>query len=369
MPIKNCFTDSESLGLFEKLITVSGIGPKSALGIVNLAPVSKLVQAISAGDAGYLTKVSGIGKKTAAKIVVELKAVNVLPGIHCKQSAKFLLQFADAHYDSEIASAAINASSQFKLKTTVDKLIGMYSIQEAEKMGSQEEMRKYASRTTRLTKEMIIDAKNLITALGLPIIQAPSEGEAQTAYLVKKGDAYASLSQDYDNLIFGCPRLIRNLSVTGRRKKAGKAVGYITVSPEMIELPKVLAELKLTNDQLIVLAILIGTDYNPGGIKGIGPRKALKLLQDHKDDFEKIFSLVKWDEQYPERSWLEIFNTIKHIPVTDKYELSWKKIDEKKITHLLVEEHGFGLERVQKKLDDLRKEQKILDQKGLSSFF
>jgi len=242
-------------------------------------------------------------------------------------------------------------------------------FQEAEKMGYQEEMRKYASRTTRLTKEMIIDAKNLITALGLPIIQAPSEGEAQTAYLVKKGDAYASLSQDYDNLIFGCPRLIRNLSVTGRRKKAGKAVGYITVSPEMIELPKVLAELKLTNDQLIVLAILIGTDYNPGGIKGIGPRKALKLLQDHKDDFEKIFSLVKWDEQYPERSWLEIFNTIKHIPVTDKYELSWKKIDEKKITHLLVEEHGFGLERVQKKLDDLRKEQKILDQKGLSSFF
>ncbi|MBI2048192.1 MAG: Holliday junction branch migration protein RuvA [Parcubacteria group bacterium] len=67
------FTDSESLGLFEKLITVSGIGPKSALGIVNLAPVSKLVQAISAGDTGYLTKVSGIGKKTAAKIILELK--------------------------------------------------------------------------------------------------------------------------------------------------------------------------------------------------------------------------------------------------------------------------------------------------------
>ena len=67
------FTDSESLELFEKLITVSGIGPKSALGIVNLAPVSKLMQAISAGDAGYLTKVSGIGKKTAAKIILELK--------------------------------------------------------------------------------------------------------------------------------------------------------------------------------------------------------------------------------------------------------------------------------------------------------
>lgn len=242
-------------------------------------------------------------------------------------------------------------------------------FQEAEEVGDQVEMRKYASRTTKLTKEMVIDAKNLIMALGLPIVQAPSEGEAQTAYMVKKGDAYASLSQDYDNLIFGCPRLIRNLSITGRRKKAGKAVGYITVTPEMIELSKVLSELKISNDQLIVLAILIGTDYNPGGIKGIGPKKALKLLQEHKDNFEEIFALVKWDEQYPERSWQEIFNTIKHIPVTDKYELSWKKIDEEKLIKLLVDEHGFSAERVHKKLDDLRKEQKILNQKGLSSFF
>ncbi|MDP3990518.1 MAG: flap endonuclease-1 [archaeon] len=242
-------------------------------------------------------------------------------------------------------------------------------FQEAEEAGDSEEMKKYAVRTTRLTKEMVADAKNLITALGLPIVQAPSEGEAQTAYMVKTGDAYASLSQDYDNLIFGCPRLIRNLSVAGRRKKSGKAVGYITVTPEMIELPKVLTELKITIDQLIVLAILIGTDYNPGGIKGIGPRKALKLLQEHKDNFEEIFKIAKWDEQYPERSWQEIFDTIKHIPVTDNYELSWKKIDEEKLVKLLVDEHGFSSERVHKKLDDIRKEQKILNQKGLNSFF
>lgn len=58
---------------FELLLTVSGIGPKSALAILNLADVRTLSAAISSGDSSYLTKVSGIGNKSAAKIVVELK--------------------------------------------------------------------------------------------------------------------------------------------------------------------------------------------------------------------------------------------------------------------------------------------------------
>ena len=96
-------------------------------------------------------------------------------------------------------------------------------------------MRKYAARTAILNKEMLEDAKEIIRALGLPIVQAPSEREAQTAHMVKNGDAYASVSQDYDNLIFGCPLLVRNLSVEGRRKKAG-TLAYTKVNPEMISL-------------------------------------------------------------------------------------------------------------------------------------
>src|SRR3989344_3125109 len=103
-----------------------------------------------------------------------------------------------------------------------------------------------------------------------------AEEEAQTAYMVKKGDAYASVSQDYDNLIFGCPLMVRNLSIEGRRKKAG-TLAYQKVNPELISLPDVLKNLQLTLDQLIALAILVGTDYNPGGVKGIGPKTALKL--------------------------------------------------------------------------------------------
>lgn len=67
------FADEEDLRFFEMLLTVSGIGPRSALAILDIAEVESLRSAIAAGNESYLTKVSGIGKKTAAKIVLELK--------------------------------------------------------------------------------------------------------------------------------------------------------------------------------------------------------------------------------------------------------------------------------------------------------
>lgn len=251
-------------------------------------------------------------------------------------------------------------------KRTEVKMEASLRLKEAEEAGDVESMRKFAARTAVLTKEMVADAKNVITALGLPIVQAPSEGEAQTAYMVTKGDAYASVSQDYDNLIFSCPLLVRNLSIAGKRKKTGK-LGYETVAPEMISLKEVLAHLGITLDQLIVMAILTGTDYNPGGIKGIGPKKALKLVKENKD-FEGIFKEVHWDDHFPELSWKEVFETIRHIPVTDKYSLEWKPINEKKLLTLLVEEHDFSEERVRTKLEKLKQIKSELSQKGLEFF-
>ncbi|HIJ10914.1 TPA: flap endonuclease-1 [Candidatus Woesearchaeota archaeon] len=228
-------------------------------------------------------------------------------------------------------------------------------------------MKKMAARTTVLTKEMVEDAKNVLKALGIPVVQAPSEGEAQAAYMVAIGDAYCSISQDYDNLIFGSQRLVRNLTIAGKRKKTG-TLGYVTIKPEVIVLDNVLSELKLNRDQLIVLAILVGTDYNPGGIKGIGPKKGLKLVQEHSS-FEDIFNQVKWSEYNPDLSWKEIFETIKDIPVTEDYDLEWKKIDESMLLNLLVEEYEFSEDRVKSKLAKLQKEQTKLSQKGLSAFF
>lgn len=67
------FLDYEELRFFEMLINVSGIGPKGAQGILSVAPVNTLKTAIKTSDISYLTKISGIGKKTAEKIILELK--------------------------------------------------------------------------------------------------------------------------------------------------------------------------------------------------------------------------------------------------------------------------------------------------------
>tara|TARA_Y100000034_G_scaffold20236_4_gene23102 strand:- start:431 stop:1459 length:1029 start_codon:yes stop_codon:yes gene_type:complete len=228
-----------------------------------------------------------------------------------------------------------------------------------------ESMKKYASMTTRLTGEMIQEAKELIQAFGLPVIQAPSEGEAQAAYMVSKGKVYALSTNDADALLYGVPRLIKNLSVSGKRKKPGQ-LAYVTVKPELIETPKVLQSLDINLDQLIIIAILVGTDYNYGGIKGIGPKKALKLVKENKD-FETIFELVKWNETF-KIPWKEIFDLIKNMPTTDDYELEWKPINIEKLKQLLCEKHDFTQERVDNTLNKLKSTLQS-DQQGLGKFF
>lgn len=225
-------------------------------------------------------------------------------------------------------------------------------------------MKKYAGRTARLTKEMIAEAKELVLALGIPMIEAPSEGEAEAAYLVKKGVAYAAASQDADSLLFGCPRLIRNLSLAGKKKKQSK-LAFEEVQPELISLADTLASLKLSQAQLIALGMLVGTDFNVGGIKGIGPKNALKLVIKHGEDFDALFAEAKW--VFPQ-SWQEVMKTFTEMPVMDA-ELVWKEPDEEQLKDLLVRRHEFSEERILSSLEKLKagKEQKT--QKGLSDFF
>ena len=228
-----------------------------------------------------------------------------------------------------------------------------------------EAMRKYASRFSYLSPEMVEQAKQLLDALGVPVIQAPSEGEAQAAQLVKTGKAWAVASQDYDSLLFGTERLIQNLSIVGRRKKA-KALGTYTVKPELISLSENLNALKLDNDKLIALAMMIGTDFNPGGIKGIGPKKALALVQKHKD-FDEMFKEAKWDE-HCELPWKTIYDVFKKMPVIKDYKLIWKTVDEQAINDLLIKEHDFSPERVQRGIDPLIKVKKAKQQTSLGEF-
>jgi flap endonuclease-1 len=229
-----------------------------------------------------------------------------------------------------------------------------------------DEMKKYAARTARLTDDLVKETKELIALFGLPIIQAPSEAEAQAAFLVKNNEAYAVASQDADSLLFGAQKLIRHLSVTGKRKLPGK-MSYDIVKPTEIDLSENLNNLGIDNNQLIALGILVGTDFNPGGIKGIGPKNALKLVKKHETDFEKLFEEVKWNEFY-DFSWKEIFEIFKNIPITKDYELKWKNIDKEGIIKLLHEQHDFSKERVENSLNKLLKGTEKKQQKGLGDF-
>lgn len=237
----------------------------------------------------------------------------------------------------------------------------MEKWKEALTRGELEEARKYAQRASRVNEQLINDAKKLLTLMGIPWIQAPSEGEAQAAYMAMKGDVYASASQDYDSLLFGAPRLVRNLTITGRRKLPGKNV-YVEVKPELIVLEEALKTLGIDREKLIEMAILVGTDYNPGGIKGIGPKKALELVKYKRDVLSR----------YTKESDVDLY-AIKEFflrpPVTDDYELKWREPDDEGLIEFLCGEHDFSEERVRHGLERLKKGLRKGKQRTLESWF
>lgn len=214
--------------------------------------------------------------------------------------------------------------------------------------GRIEEAQKYAKQAASLNEFIIESSKRLLTLMGLPVIQAPSEGEAQAAYLAARGDAYASGSQDFDSLLFGSPRLVRNISIVGRRKLPGRRE-YVEVEPELIHLDKLLKELGITREQLIDLAILVGTDYCEG-VKGVGPKTALKLIKTHGSAEKALKALGKSLEVDP----AEIRNIFLNPEVTKDYRIEWREIDREGVKRMLCDEHDFSEERVDKALNELK---------------
>jgi len=227
-----------------------------------------------------------------------------------------------------------------------------------------EEAITYAQAAAKLTDEMVEDAKKLLELMGITWVQAPSEGEMQCAYMAKKGDAWASASQDYDSLLVGSPRLVRNLNITGKRKLPKKEV-YIEIKPELIELEELLKELGITREQLIIMGILIGTDYNPGGIKGIGPKKALDLVKKYQT-LDNVLKAIEWNFEIDAH---DIYNFFLNPPTTDEYKLEWKEPDEEGIMKFMCDEHDFSQERVKKVVDKLKARFRSGRQATLSSWF
>lgn len=204
-----------------------------------------------------------------------------------------------------------------------------------------------AMQSTRVDGAILSSGKRLLDALGVPWMVAPSEGEAQSAHFVNSGIATYSVSQDYDSLLFGASVLVRNLTVSGKRRIGGRQV---TVSPERISLSEFLDTLGITREQLIRIGILIGTDFNEG-IHGIGPKKALKIVRDGR------FSGVM-EEKAPDTDPEPIMDFFLSPPVIDEYQPEWKPPDSDSLMKILCDEYGFSPERIRPVLERIAGPQK-----------
>lgn len=234
--------------------------------------------------------------------------------------------------------------------------------EEAIAEGDMEKAARKARASSRLTSDIIEESKKLLTLMGIPVVQAPSEGEAQAAYMARNGDVNGAVSQDMDSLLFGTPVLIRNLAISGRRKVPRRNI-YINVSPEMIELEKVLKEAGITREQLVDIAILVGTDFNRG-VRGIGAKTGLKLIKKHRN----LEGVMRAREiQIPNYERLrEIFL---NPPVNESYEIVWRGVDAEGIRDLLCREHDFSERRVDSAIKRLDTQFQASKQKSLDSWF
>ena len=217
--------------------------------------------------------------------------------------------------------------------------------------GRIEDARKYSTRTAVLTDTMVEESKKVLSYLGIPFIQAPSDGEAAAAYLTKRDMAFAVASQDYDSILFGAKRLVRNLAISGKRKVPNRNA-YVDIEPETLEHDKVLQETGLTHEQLVDVGILIGTDFNPSGFPGIGPKTALKLIKgagrlENVDKIKHLLSEVPYDEIR------NIFLNPEVPKVDDRIEFG--EVSREKVLDFLCVDKSFSADRVSSTLDKLQK--------------
>jgi flap endonuclease-1 len=235
------------------------------------------------------------------------------------------------------------------------KAVAQYN--QALEEGRMEDAVKYGKRTSILTDTMVQESKMLLETLGIPYVQAPSDGEAAAAHLTKTGIAYTSASQDYDSILFGARKLVRNLAISGKRKIPGKS-GYIDVEPEIIEYEKVLKETGLTHEQLVDVGILIGTDFNPGGFSGIGPKTAIKMIKEsgRLESIEKIKGQLT---EIPYQDIRDIFLN-PEVPSTDKLEFG--TVNREEVLDFLCVQKSFSTDRVAGTLDRLKKAQESRSQ-------
>jgi len=209
--------------------------------------------------------------------------------------------------------------------------------------------RKHAEASTVLRRDMVSDAKELLDAMGIPWVDAPSEGEAQASVMAAEGTVAAVASQDHDSLVFGAPVLVRNITISGKRKLPSKGI-MINVIPERITLPSVLSATGLTREQLVDFAILLGTDFNPDGFEGIGPVRALNYLK----KYGKLEEIKELNDDLQRVNFNAIRDLYLHAPAIRGVSPDWRPVDKSRIMAFLVDEHSFSRDRVESALDRIK---------------
>jgi len=220
--------------------------------------------------------------------------------------------------------------------------------------GNRESARYIALSKEYLWPNIIKESKQFLGALGIPYISSPASAESQCAQLVKDRIAHYSNSQDFDSLLFGCPRQVQNLSKSLRRKVQGHWK-YQKVVPVVINLKENLKRLGIDQFQLVDVGILIGNDYFPG-IRKVGPKHAYKFVKKHKS-LEKVIRQEKnnYDFFSLSRELIAKVRKIFLLPevITQYPNLNWSLPNEHKTLFVLCEEHYLNRERVQNNLAKL----------------
>jgi flap endonuclease-1 len=261
----------------------------------------------------------------------------------------------------------------------------------AQEEGNVEEQDKQSKRLVRAGTKENDDCRKLLQLMGVPIVNAPCEAEAQASALAKAGLVYATGTEDMDALTFATPVLIRKMAFANAAKSMVQELRY----------DKALEGLQLTHDQFVDLCIMLGCDYCDT-IKGIGPKTALKLIREHgciekileKIDRKKYIVPSNWvpnekpqaqakegdtddgeeegvegeDKEGEESNansaqdgapqkvavYVEARRLFNEHDVLKEADLKWKPCQPEELTKYLVEEMGFSAERVKSSIEKLQ---------------